>query len=291
MKTYDKKILIFSLARSGSTTLMNLLNIHKMIYAISEPFNILNEENLVNIPGICEREISTREMLDEELGKITENYNCIKHIWHPSGFPFIESSPGYAFNDIESLNEYLLTKFDFVIFLNRRNILKRIVSVMMSKQTELWEPIRIPTGRDKKTVKTEEFSYHPVNPEGIEWHIKHEKFYVDYFREKLISRGVKYIEMFHEDFLAKQMHVKEKISIFNNLLDFLELPRNFNHDQTLVMQDYLGTKLKLNSASTYTKIPNIQEIEELFGSDETGWIFGKKEAVKNYFRKTEEKIL
>ena len=110
MVNYTKRILIFALARTGSTSLMNLFNVHKSIYAISEPFNIGNRDNIrgLGISGICNNEISEFKELDEELNRIFFDFNLVKHVWHPSGFPFVESDPGYAFNSLLSKNEYLL---------------------------------------------------------------------------------------------------------------------------------------------------------------------------------------
>ena len=255
--------------------MMNILNIHKSVYAISEPFNVGNKENYRSLKKglISDKEIANEQELDKSLKKLFGEFNCIKHIWHPAGFPFLEKNPEYAFDDTVTLNEVILSKFDFVIFLKRKNYLKRIVSVLMSNQTDFWEPTRNPDNLDEQIQKSVNFNYKPLNMESIKWHLEFEDFYINYFREALIKSQVKYRELFHEDFIANKCHYGIKKDNFYNLLEFLELPDNFNHDQILLMQDYLGSKLKLNSVNSYNKVPNIQELESEFGSDEKGWIF------------------
>jgi len=273
MVSYTNRIIIFALARTASTSIMNMLNVHKSIYAISEPLNVLNKDFIMELgfEGICEKEISKFSELDEALGKIFLQFNLVKHVWHPSGFPFIESDPGYAFNKTFSINDYLLSKFDFVVFLKRRNILKRLVSSLMSMQSGIWDSYTTEVSR-----KPEEFTYKPLNTEVIEWHLKNERVYEDYFRNTLKSNKVKYVEIFQEDIYNSNLSAEEKFQKFFDLSDFLELPRNYNHDQTMVLGDYLYSKKhKQNSLESYKKVPNIEEIEETFGSEETGWIFKK----------------
>ena len=44
------------------------------------------------------------------------------------------------------------------------------------------------------------------------------------------------------------------------------------------LQKYLNPEnAQLNSSETYRFIPNVDEIEETLGSDETGWLFPDKE--------------
>jgi hypothetical protein len=196
----------------------------------------------------------------------------VKHVWHPSGFPFIESDSSYAFTETVSLNEYLLSKFDFVVFLKRRNILKRLVSSLMSMQSGIWDSYTTEIFK-----KPEEFVYAPLDTGVIEWHLEHESVYVDYFRNFLKANNIKRFEIFQEDIFTNSLSVEEKFEKFFEMSDFLELPRNYNYDQMMVLTDYLSPiKHKQNSVESYNKVPNIKEIDEKYGSDETGWIFKKE---------------
>ncbi len=271
MVNYTKRILIFALARTGSTSLMNLINVHKSIYAISEPFNIGNKEHFkgMGINGICENEISEFKELDLELNRIFLDFNLIKHVWHPSGFPFIESDPGYAFKFLMSKNEYLLKKFDYIIFLNRRNNLKRLVSSLMSMQTGVWDSYQTSAGNIP-----EEFVYAPLKIDSIKWHLEYDRYYIEYFKSAIVNSGIKFTEVFQEDFFDNKTDVESKIEKFLKLSDFLDLPRRYNYDQMMTIGEYLYSKKhQQNSRVTYDKVPNIQEIEDTFGSDEKGWIF------------------
>ena len=257
---------------------MNLFNVHKSIYAISEPFNIGNRNNLLEMgyEGICDYEVSDFRELDTEISKIFFEFNLVKHVWAPSGFPFVEEHPGYAFNSLVSKNEYLCTKFDYVIFLNRRNILKRLVSSFMSMQTGIWDSYQTNTGN-----RPENFKFEPLDSEQIGWHLNHERFYVEYFKSILINKKIEFVEVFQEDLFNRNLHTSEKIELFLKLTDFLKLPRNYCHDQLTTIRDYFNSKKhQQNSLDSYNKVPNINEIEETFGSDETGWLFKKEEAIK-----------
>lgn len=196
----------------------------------------------------------------------------VNHVWHPSGFPFIESDSSYAFTKTVSLNEYLLSKFDFVVFLKRRNILKRLVSSMMSMQSGVWDSYTTEIFK-----KPEEFVYAPLDTAVIEWHLKNERVYEDYFRNFLKANNIKRFEIFQEDIFTNSLSVEEKFEKFFEMSDFLELPRNYNYDQMMVLTDYLSSiKHKQYSVESYNKVPNIREIDEKYGSDDTGWIFKKE---------------
>jgi hypothetical protein len=271
MINYTKRILIFALARTASTTLMNIFNVHKSIYAISEPFNIKNKDHIkgLGVKGICENEISSTSELDESLGRVFLEFNLVKHIWHPSGFPFKDQDHSYAFSDIVPINEYLLGKFDYVMFVKRRNILKRVVSLLMSQQSGLWDSYWI-----ESIAKRKNYSYEPLKMSTIEWYIKFEQFYLNYFKQALVKKNIKYMEITMEDLFESNLTVEERIEKYFEMSEFIELPKKYNYDQMNLIGEYLTSPRHIqNSMGSYKGVPNAMEIEEAFGSDETGWLF------------------
>ena len=271
MVNYTKRIIIFALARTASTSLMNIFDIHKSVRAISEPFNLGNHPNLrrMGILDICDHTISNERELDEELSRIFLKFNLVKHVWHPSGFPFSNQDESYAFNDSRSLNEYLITHFDFVVVLKRRNILKRLVSSLMSMQTGIWDSFSM-----LQTGRPTDFAYKPLDTNIIEWHLEYERFYEKYFLDSIRENNKKYVEITQEDFFDGKKTVDEKISAFKQICMDLELDVEFTFDQMKIIGDYLASSsYKQYGYNSYSGVPNIREIEDKYGSDETGWLF------------------
>lgn len=115
------KFLLFSLSRCGSTNLMHSLNCHSDIHCLHEPFN---PDRLRRQYG---SQVTDLASLRQVMAEIWRTHNGIKHVWEPSGWPFARHS---------TLNQCLLLEAEArVIFLRRRNTLRRIVSNHMSMQT------------------------------------------------------------------------------------------------------------------------------------------------------------
>ena len=259
------KYIIFALARTGSTSLMNLMNLNESIKLFSEPFNKHNVFFTINkkFEELNKNPINNLSDLKSELDILVNvyGYNGLKHVWQPSGFPFQENV---------SLNQEMLGLFDYVIFLNRKNILKRVVSGFISDQTKVWEVNEWKKGTDKKFVENYEFL--PLKINVIEWFIQKEKKYRDKFRNELINKGIKYYEIFYEDLFENYVLMEDKIKKCYDLFSFLDKPKEFNETEMVNVKKYLGEDLRLNSINTYLKIPNIYEIEEKFGSEENGFL-------------------
>lgn len=267
----SERFLIFALARTGSTSLMNLMNISSSINLVSEPFNKKNSFffSAKNMNEFGKRDINNLLDLKDELDILLElyGYNGIKHVWHPSGFPF-ESIVGNNFISNEvSLNQHLLTFFDKVLFLNRKNILKRIVSGLISMQTKVWE---VNSGKDRKAV--EEYEFIPLEESTIDWFLKFEKFYIDKFKSDLIDKNIDFFEIFFEDLFVDNILMGDKIKKCYEMYNFLNASVEFSEVDFEKMRKILGPDLKLNDKNTYLKIPNIQVIEEKFGSEENGYL-------------------
>ncbi len=260
-----EKYLIFALARTGSTSLMNIMNVNKSIKLFSEPFNKHNVFFTINkeFSKLGQKPITGIEDLKEELEILVNEYgyNGLKHVWQPSGFPFQQNV---------SLNQEMLSLFDYVIFLNRKNILKRIISGFISDQTKVWEVSKWKKGQDKMFV--ENYEYEPIELRIIEWFIKMEKSYREKYRNELIDKGIKFYEIDYEDLFEDDVTMENKIEKCLELFRFLNQSAEFSDKEMEEIKTYLGENLRLNSINTYLKIPNIQEIEEKFGSEENGYL-------------------
>src|SRR6185436_5163570 len=89
------RFVIFTLARTGSTTLIKLLNCHPTIKSIFEPFNTGNRSPISNRADLLRHSHG----IDIALQWVWQQCNGIKHVWHPNGWPFA---------DDPSLNEKVL---------------------------------------------------------------------------------------------------------------------------------------------------------------------------------------
>jgi hypothetical protein len=124
---------IFSLSRSSSTALHRSLNLHPDIACACEP-------------DLGPPEQSAHELVSR-LTVLRGVYSGIKHLWDPSGFPFISDHRSKV-SAMErhrerwlQLNKIILTQpQQRVIFLQRRNVLRRIVSDLIGQQTDEWGP-------------------------------------------------------------------------------------------------------------------------------------------------------
>lgn len=246
--------MIFSLARCGSTTLLRLLNCHQDIRCVHEPFNPTSHD------GQFYRHISNMPSLVRALEDIWGRYNGIKHVWGEQGWPF----PGK-----EHLNKYLLLgAAPRVLFLNRRNVLRRVVSDQISRQTKVWG-INCEEDRDKLL----NFKFEPLDEAGIRRRVNHEMTIVNRLKRLLVARGVEHLEIWYED-IYDAPSTDEKMEKFGEILRFLGGPLLTGVERTAAAQALLEPKnMKVNNHETYSKVPGIEHVEREFGSDETGWLF------------------
>lgn len=247
------RFIIFSLARCGSTTLMHALNCYQGVRCVLEPFT---PANLSTEYG----NIKNARDLDSALGEIWKEYNGIKHVWHPSGWPF---------GDAPDLNFRLLrTSGAKIIFLRRRNDLRRVVSSEISWQTGVWGTF---TKNDRELVGR--FDYQPLSMARIEHQLKSVAAGTSEMLSMLCNAGTEFSELFYEDLFDDDIRLVDKLLLMDRLRSFIDAGEGPDRQVDFTIADLLNpVKTKLNAADLYRRIPNIEEIERRFGSDETGWL-------------------
>lgn len=236
---------------------MRLLNCHADLRLINEPFN----EN--NFGGQFLRRAADLESLKKTLDELWSTYNGIKHVWHPSGWPFKD----------QQLNHYLLlAPGQQVLFLNRRNALRRVVSSQISEQTRIWS-IEDEAVRNK----IQQFEFRPLDVDWLERQLACERESVARQRELLLAKKIDFLELWYEDLFELPPTFEAALKNLNHIFRFLGSSELTDKMQLLTAREVFDpSKTRMNSEETYWRIPGIEEIERRFGSDETGWLFNKQ---------------
>ncbi|MDR9402987.1 MAG: tetratricopeptide repeat protein [Halothece sp. Uz-M2-17] len=262
--------MIFALARTGSSTLLKLLNAHPEINLKVEPFHqdlgIPFQERYIHgfekdltlgfdptRSGKSQHWIAPYPLpiLDHIVAEIHQNHNGIKHL-------------DYSISFDQNLH-LLVNAYDKVIFLNRKNQLKRIVSLYISLQAGYFQG-----SRDQLFQKT----YHPLDPEQLKGHMDWEEKRFERYRTILQKLGRNVFELYYEDLFDSKLTLTAKMEKLNEIYRYLGLNQITELDAKNKIETLLDPNTnKFNNESSYRLIPNIDEIAEKLGSDETGYLF------------------
>ena len=98
---------------------------------------------------------------------------------------------------------------------------------------------------------------------------------INSFRALLKNTGCNYYDLAYEDLYSEGVKVEDRVKIIDYILTRAGYsPSSTFDDGTLSrLHLQLDHTVKLNTTQTYRLIPNIDEIEEKFGSDEVGYLF------------------
>ncbi|HEY9839374.1 MAG TPA: hypothetical protein V6D23_02880, partial [Candidatus Obscuribacterales bacterium] len=172
--------LIFSLARSGSTTLSNLLN--ECVQAqltVNEPFH---PQLLTKFGLTCPASPAELAAAVEDL---TRRHRGIKHVWHPAGWPFPVASLNY---------DLLLSPGLDVILLVRANILQRVVSMQICDQLQIWQPMN-----QAQRLQYTSFDFQELDETVIDSCLRHERSQLQECRNLLRRAHKRWLEVSYEE--------------------------------------------------------------------------------------------
>lgn len=225
------KILIFAHPRSGSTALMQILNLHPDINLMHEPFNeeretwVEGNKNYIN-------DTKTTEDLDRSLDDVHKTRNGFKHL---------------AYQLPEELTEHLIKNKGYkIIFLHRQNHLKSMVSAFIAEQTSVWTP-------EEKEQNGEPKSLEPLNIGEMRKEIEHLKHDLNMYLSMARQAGKPLLEIIYEDLFTESEDTRiEKIEVI-----FAFLGLEFPNDKVADIQKFLSPKRKITSNVTYDLVPNI----------------------------------
>lgn len=243
--------IIFSLARCGSSSLMDLLNLHPGVRCMDEPFNPDCFE------GRYIRSASKLENVDRVLTQLWQSANGIKHVWTPEAWPFPSTSH----------NDRLLSSGARIVFLRRRNVLRRIVSQLISWQLREWK-FAFPEDRER----LRRFSFRPLDTDFVRRHVINEIRLVNETRSR-VEQKVNLFDLWYEDLYQTDISLSAKHDVLDRIRTFLSISSPDSDVLRKIDQRLDPGINKINSEETYSRIPGIAKVEGEFGSDETGWLF------------------
>ena len=229
-----QKFIIFAHARSGSTTLANVLSHSKDVQISIEPFhpkyNSWNPEERNYFEFI--KDTSTLDMALEELFR---KYNGLKIL-------------NYQFE--ESIYLHLLEKKNIkIILLSRKRMIDAVISRMIAGQTSIWQK------DDTKSFDV----FDNLKPVDID----EAKELLDYLHELdevyrnflLKNRKADTLEVYYEELFFED-HLKN-IEAIRKIVTFLGVEKP--NDQ-VIKYLMLPSKSKKNQQNLYNKLPNIKEL-------------------------------
>lgn len=248
--------IIFSLARTGSTTLIRMLNCRQGVRCVFEPFNTRNAD-----PRLAQcNPLRRQHGLEYTVRWLWTLCNGFKHVWRWDGWPFLDNP---------DLNRQVLVGLGArIILLGRRNRLRRAISVQISEQMQLWTPN---TAEEFRHIR--EHKFQALDLAGLRAEIDGAAAALDWARRELATAGASWREAAYEDFFETRVPPAPRLEAAQSLLEFLEVGRATERELVAMRTMVNPAVTGFQNAEAYHKIPNIQEVERELGGAETGFVF------------------
>jgi len=166
---------------------------------------------------------------------------CFKHCWniHPEKFNRM------------ILDQIIGEKYKFVT-LNRRNVLKMWLSTQLARQTGVW-------GKGSESSDYFEKKLQPLDIDLLKHDVIKYTNELDKFRDLLAQDGCSIFEIAYEDLFEGD--IKNRFNHWERLCGFLQIAAPSLNDATIV--DLIMHR-KQGTEELYARIPNLQEVQEVF---------------------------
>lgn len=249
---HTEPFVVLALGRTGSTTLRRVLTCHPAVSCLHEPFN----------PDRRRRRgpVTDGTALRRELQKLRTRAGGFKHVWDPDGWPFPSGS---------ALNRELATEpGQRILFLNRRNVLRRLVSIQLSAQAKAW------TVDDADRATLRDFPFAPLDRVTLGRLLSRELDTIAGLRRAITASGNPCLDLWYEDLFDPALPVDVQAAKLDEIFAFLGIdPRLSPTERARVWALLRPAGGPLNSDATYRRVPGIDDVEAQFGSDATGHLF------------------
>ncbi len=244
----DRKegFIIFAFARSGSTTLHHILNLHPEINMAFEPFN-----KGMSMEGKGYYfEVKDEKSLYQVLGKIYSKHQGIKHLNNQLS---------------EKHNKLMLKRNYKIIFLWRKNYLQKTISHIISRNAKVWF-------NERERIFQHKFA--PLQVEEVHTYLNIYKDRLNNYYGYLTDNQIDFFPLTYEELYDPALPVSQKLDKINEVFEYLGYGKVTEKAVIKQAESYLDPEnSKLNNELTYFKIPNIVEIEKIIGSKENGHLF------------------
>ncbi len=243
-----------SFPRTGSTTLLRVLNAHPDIECCMEPFHpkrYAGEFNRLALQG---------SSVIRSLELIKLRWNGLKHVWEPgTAWPFV----GH-----QHLNDDLIRQAAITVTLRRRNLLRQFVSNYICKKLGFW------VGTSNEFIARLDCAYlPPVNICEAAAAMKTATIALSQRDELLSSLSSQFI-LYYEDIFEGEIESEERVSFCNSL--FMRLghrPLTEEHIRNHCLQYFSPAEYRWSNNEVYDRLPGSRLLDAQLGNDVTGRLF------------------
>jgi hypothetical protein len=246
---------IDGMTRTGSTTLARLLSCHDDINCLMEPFHPRRYQGQFHQMALSSGSVATA------LALIWHRWSGIKHVW--------EADTGWPFVGRTELNDTVVLGGWPVIFLRRRNLLRRYVSATISRRLAFWVGTR-----EEFLARLEGIVLPELVPETVRIALEQDMGANEHRTHLLSVNGIRWMSVFYEDLYDAGMTIEQRRLVVNSIFQFLGYRQI---DEETFMKQCLPLlnpdTYRWGSTETYLRVPGIMDVECRVGSDRTGWLF------------------
>jgi hypothetical protein len=244
------RLVVVAHPRSGSNSLLEILDCHPELNLLDEPFNESFSTWLPSNPDYRAR-VSDVTSLDRVVDGILADY---------SGFKV------HTYQLETELLAHLLCRKDLhVVFLRRRNLLEAVVSNLIAEQTGLWAAWERDQDRALEDYYTDPA---PLSVKDARDKLRWTRQNLTEVAAILRARGDgRVLELCYEDLFLGNRSTRWRL--VESVWSHLGLPPC---ERTRVGRFLENASFRMGTSATYGSVPNLAEIEAILGSDETGHI-------------------
>lgn len=248
----DVRFVIFAHARSGSTSFVRAMERHPRIRILNEPFSETFNEHHPHHPNY-HRDVTDRASLDRLLPDMFSECNGTKVL---------------SYQRPRELYEHLLGRPDVrVILMRRANLLRSVVSMVVSEQTDVWHAWDV-----QRPIEELYAELRPLDVSDVRARMDVLADEIAFYDRVVARRDpADVLKLTYEDvYLGGRGR-----ELLDEATRFVGLEPVADADADALLDP---ARTRLNSRESYALIPNAGDVDAALGSDDTGWLFGREAA-------------
>lgn len=249
-------LLLFSLPACGSDALRDVLSAHPDLRCFREPFN-------PEVPDPTGRRTAspTLAQVDAVLDGVWTDSPAIEHVWDPSGWPFPKHSPH---------NGHVLLRGTRVLLLSRRNLLRLAVEHAAASQQRPGPDSAAEIGNGIGEGRGLDIA-------RIRWHLNQIPPSLRTHRRALYVRNRPVLDLMFEDLFGPALETDVRRSALERIYTFFGCGIEDDTVDQARIDDWLAADPPGIPDERLRDLPDIEDVEQQLGSDETGWLFPRSQ--------------